>query len=155
MWLSLFMCPPPASSLGHLDGLRSLLNDGNFLCLYASLMAQLVKNLPAMEETGFDPWVGKIPWRRKWQPTPVFLPENSMDRGAWQATLQGLQRVRCDWATNTFAFQEDFRLDGYVRLIFHKRPLYLFIWKKFFFSSSKSCCSPIKILGGLYTCPNK
>ena len=26
---------------------------------------------------GFDPWVGKIPWRRKWQPTPVFLPENS------------------------------------------------------------------------------
>ena len=23
----------------------------------------------------FDPWVGRIPWRRKWQPTPVFLPE--------------------------------------------------------------------------------
>ena len=23
---------------------------------------------------GFDPWVGKIPWRRTWQPTPVFLP---------------------------------------------------------------------------------
>ena len=23
--------------------------------------------------TGFDPWVRKIPWRRKWQPTPVFL----------------------------------------------------------------------------------
>ena len=22
---------------------------------------------------GFDPWAGKIPWRRKWQPTPVFL----------------------------------------------------------------------------------
>ena len=25
----------------------------------------------------FDPWVGKIPWRRVWQPTPVFLPEES------------------------------------------------------------------------------
>ena len=25
----------------------------------------------------FDPWVGKIPWRRKWQPTPVFLPRES------------------------------------------------------------------------------
>ena len=25
----------------------------------------------------FDPWVGKIPWRRKWQPTPVFLPGES------------------------------------------------------------------------------
>ena len=25
-------------------------------------------------EVVFDPWVGKIPWRRKWQPTPVFSP---------------------------------------------------------------------------------
>ena len=49
---------------------------------------------------GFDPWVGKIPWEREWQPTPVFLPgefhgqrsladyspwgfkENSMNQGA-------------------------------------------------------------------------
>ena len=23
---------------------------------------------------GFDPWVGKMPWKRKWQPTPIFLP---------------------------------------------------------------------------------
>ena len=29
------------------------------------------------QETGFDPWVGKIPWRRVWQPTPVFLPGES------------------------------------------------------------------------------
>ena len=26
---------------------------------------------------GLDPWIGKIPWRRKWQPTPVFLPGES------------------------------------------------------------------------------
>ena len=26
---------------------------------------------------GFDPWVGEIPWRRKWQPTPVFMPGKS------------------------------------------------------------------------------
>ena len=26
---------------------------------------------------GFNPWVRKIPWRREWQPTPVFLPEES------------------------------------------------------------------------------
>ena len=26
---------------------------------------------------GFDSWVGKMPWRRKWQPTPVFLPGKS------------------------------------------------------------------------------
>ena len=40
----------------------------------ASLVAQMVKNLPAMRETGFDPWVRKVPWSRKWQPTSVFLP---------------------------------------------------------------------------------
>ena len=29
---------------------------------------------------GFDPWVRKMPWRRKWQPTPVFLPGESHGR---------------------------------------------------------------------------
>ena len=28
----------------------------------------------ACRRPGFNPWVGKIPWRRDWQPTPVFLP---------------------------------------------------------------------------------
>ena len=41
----------------------------------------MVKNLPAnadrYKRLGFDPWVGKIPWRRKWQPTPVVLPGES------------------------------------------------------------------------------
>jgi len=31
---------------------------------------------------GFDPWVGKIPWRRAWQPTPVFLPGESQGQGS-------------------------------------------------------------------------
>ena len=34
----------------------------------------MVKRLPAMQETGFDPQVWKIPWRRKWQLTPVLSP---------------------------------------------------------------------------------
>ena len=37
-------------------------------------MAQIVRNLPTMQENSFDPWVGKIPWRREGLPTPVFLP---------------------------------------------------------------------------------
>ena len=40
-------------------------------------MAQLVKNPPVMRETGFNPWVGKVPWRRERQPTPVFWPGES------------------------------------------------------------------------------
>ena len=41
----------------------------------------MVKNLPAMKEPGFDPWVGKMPWRRERIPTLVFWLENSMDSG--------------------------------------------------------------------------
>ena len=48
---------------------------------------------------GFDPWSGKIPWRRKWQLTPVFLPGKPMDRGAWWATVHGVTRVRCSLAS--------------------------------------------------------
>ena len=48
----------------------------------ASLVAQRVKNPPAMQEPKFDPWVGKISWRRKWQPTPVFLPGESHGQGS-------------------------------------------------------------------------
>ena len=43
------------------------------LFLKTSLIAQLVKNLPAMQETHFNSWVGKIHWRRDRLPTPVFL----------------------------------------------------------------------------------
>ena len=43
---------------------------------------------------GFDPWVRKIPWRRKWQPTPVFLPEESHG----QRTLWAIvHRVANNW----------------------------------------------------------
>ena len=31
----------------------------------------------------FDPWVGKISWRRKWQPTPVFVPGKSHGQRSW------------------------------------------------------------------------
>ena len=41
--------------------------------LWASLIAQLVKNPPAMHETQFDSWEGKIHWRRDRLPTPVFM----------------------------------------------------------------------------------
>ena len=38
----------------------------------------MVKNPPGhcmkCKRPGFDPWVGKIPWRREWLPTPVFMP---------------------------------------------------------------------------------
>jgi len=48
----------------------------------------------------FDPWVGEIPWRRAWQPTPIFLPGES----PWTEEPDGLQsmgsqRIGHDWET--------------------------------------------------------
>ena len=58
----------------------------------------MVKNLPADAENvkrrRFGPWVGKIPWSGAWQPTPAFLPENPMDRGAWRAIVHGVAESR-------------------------------------------------------------
>ena len=54
----------------------------------------------------FDPWVGKISWRRECQPTPVFLPgefhgqRSLMSYSSWDC------RVRHDWATNTILFSK-------------------------------------------------
>ena len=48
----------------------------------------------------FNPWVGKIPWRRKWQSTPVFLPGKSHwteEPGGLQS--MGSQRVVHEWVT--------------------------------------------------------
>ena len=48
--------------------------------LGGSQVAQWVKNSPAMQESRkhrFDPWVGKLSWRKAWQPPPLFLPRES------------------------------------------------------------------------------
>ena len=41
-----------------------------------------------------DPWVRKIPWRRKWQPTPAFLPGESHGQRSLGATVHGVSRSR-------------------------------------------------------------
>ena len=57
------------------------------LVLFKILVAQMVKNLPACGRPEFHPWVGKIPWRKEWQPTLVFLPGES----PWTEEPSGLQ----------------------------------------------------------------
>ena len=64
---------------------------------WASQVAQLVKNLLQCWRCGrggFDPWVGKSPWRRAWQPTPVFLPGESHGQKSLWATVH---RVAQSW----------------------------------------------------------
>ena len=56
---------------------------------------------------GFNPWVGKIHWRRKWQPTPVLLPGKSHGQrslAGYSPLSMGSQRVGHDWATSLHFF---------------------------------------------------
>ena len=69
----------------------------------------VVKNSPAnAADAGFDPWVGKIPWRRKWQLIPAFLPGNPVHREGWWATVHGgHKRVGHDLATKQQLYLND------------------------------------------------
>ena len=67
--------------------------------LWASRLKSL-KNPPAMWETRVRSLVGKIPWRRAWQSTPVFLSgESPRTEEPGRLQSMGLQRVGHDWST--------------------------------------------------------
>ena len=54
---------------------------------------------------GFDPWVRKVPWRRKWQPTPVFLPGKPHgQRSLVGYSPWGRKRIRHDLVTKQQMF---------------------------------------------------
>ena len=55
---------------------------------WASLVAQLVKKYACNARDQVLSWVGKIPWSRAWQPTPVFF--TGEFHGAWQAAVHGV-----------------------------------------------------------------
>ena len=66
----------------------------------------------------FNPWVGKIPWRRKWQPIPVFLPGKSHEQrnlaGPWGPW--GCRRVGYDLST-----KQQQRLYSYLKMLLLSR----------------------------------
>ena len=72
------------------------LKSDHYVSVRASLVAESVKNPPAMQETQVQSLVGKISWRKKWQPTQLFLPGKSQDRGAWWATVHEATSVGQD-----------------------------------------------------------
>ena len=86
--------------LSSIPGSESSLGEGIVYLLWYSwdsLVAQLVKNPLVMRGSGLDPCVEKIPWRRAWQPTSIFLPGKS----PWTEEPGGLQSmapqtVKCD-----------------------------------------------------------
>ena len=82
--------PSPSLSPSFLSFLAAIIYNvkGNIFNLFFSIYSDsLCKSLPFVAQSvriclqckrpGFDPWVKKIPWRRKWQPTLVSLPGKS------------------------------------------------------------------------------
>ena len=93
----------PAALLKSFNSSNSFLMESLGFSIYSTvspaLVAQMIKNLPAMWETWFWTLGQEDPWRREWLLQYSYL-ENSVDRGGWQA-VHGLQRVRHNWVTNT------------------------------------------------------
>ena len=67
-----------------------------------SVVAQTIRNLPAVRKTPVWSFSGKIPQRRAWQPIPVFLPGESHGEEPGRLQSMGSQKVGLDWAANTF-----------------------------------------------------
>ena len=70
------------------------------LYLYMELSGWLSGKEPAYQcrRRGFEPWVGKIPWRRKWESTPIFLPGKSQGQRSLAGYGPGGCRVGHDGA---------------------------------------------------------
>ena len=78
------------------------------MCMYyyiywASFVAQMVKNMPKVQETPVQSLSQENPWRKEWLPTLVFLPGKSHgQRNLEGYSPWGSQRVRHNRATNIF-----------------------------------------------------
>ena len=99
----------------------------------------MVKNLPAnagdTREMWFDPWVRKIPWRKKWQLTPGKCLQNAMARGARWAIVHRVTKSRaqlCAWACTHCYLQ----IHSAVNLNFPRE----------YTLSKRSCSSPLRTL---------
>ena len=60
--------------------------------IWAPQVAPWQRNCLLMQKVGFDPWVRKIFWIRKWKPTQVFLLRIATDRGTWWAIVPGMPK---------------------------------------------------------------
>ena len=76
------------------------------LYLYMELSGWLSGKEPAYQcrRRGFEPWVGKIPWRRKWESTPIFLPAKSQGQRSLAGYGPGGCRVGHDGARMSITY---------------------------------------------------
>ena len=62
----------------------------------------VIKNpLANARRCGFNPCIRKVPWRRKWQYTPVYLPGKSHGQKSWRATIYGVTKSQTQLGNST------------------------------------------------------
>ena len=100
-WLSSGMWPlgTSESSTYSYWPLKWILNSLSLSGGYRFPSGSDIKNLHAVGGLGFDPWIGKNPWRRECHPLQYSCLENSMDRGAWRAVVHGVTKSQT-WLSN-------------------------------------------------------
>ena len=109
---------------GWISGLgRSPLEEE--MATHSTILARKIPWTMVQRLTEVDPWIGKIPCRREWLPTPIELPENPTDRGAWQATVHGATRLsNCHFHLNIqvdifWKEKESWRQERILQTIFY------------------------------------
>ena len=103
------------STQKHREGQKKQILGGRLGDLFWSRLYFTCQNFPwwlsgkesacQCKRHGFNPWAGKIPWDRKWQPSPVYFLGNPMDRGAWWAAIHGATKSQIQlshWKTSTY-----------------------------------------------------
>ena len=96
-------------------------------------MAQLVKNPPALQETRVPSWVGKIPWRREWLSTSVFLPgEFHGQRSLASYSLWGLKELDTEQLTHICGCFMMFMLVSAVQQSESAKCIHISIYPLFF-----------------------
>ena len=127
-----------------------------YICTAGFPGGSVVKNLPAMGETRFSPWVGKSLWRREWLPTPVLWPWVFHGlKISIQSTIyspMGWQRARHDWVTFTMYIYCSkwcvcflvFFYWFYLTMLFHFVEILKYLGLKGTFSTFPECLSKIK-----------
>ena len=94
---ALFKVAKTGSQSQSLSPIKAITEQVKKKCDYTSLVAQMVKNLPTVRETQVQSLGQEDPLREgNSNPLQYSCLENSMDRGAWQATVHGVARVGHD-----------------------------------------------------------
>ena len=100
------------------------------------LEIQMIKNPPAMQRPGFDPWVGRFPGGGDGYPVQYSCLENSMDRGArWAITAHGVTKS-----------QRQLREEAHVRAHAHTHSLYIYVQYIYMHLLSDIYIVPIRVL---------